>query len=65
MATSTTSTARSLNPELVQAGPRVSWLGRSSVRYDVGLFVERGAQRPVPISEAIRAALDAIRAGAA
>ena len=61
-------------PDLVHAGLRVGKLGRSSVRYEIGIFrndeisacadghfvhvfVERGDQRPVPIPEPIRAAL--------
>jgi acyl-CoA thioester hydrolase len=62
-------------PETIDAGLRVGRLGKSSVRYEIGLFkqgedevaaeghfvhvfVEREAQRPVPIPPAIRAALE-------
>ena len=65
-------------PDRLHAGVRVGHLGRSSVRYEVGIFkdgeegavadghfvhvfVERKAQRPVPIPEPIRRALAAIR----
>jgi acyl-CoA thioester hydrolase len=59
-------------PETVDAGLRVAWLGRSSVRYDIGLFrgedlladgwfvhvfVDRAERRPVDIPVALRAAL--------
>jgi acyl-CoA thioester hydrolase len=59
-------------PEIVDAGLRVAWLGRSSVRYDIGLFrgeelladgwfvhvfVDRAERRPVDIPVPLRAAL--------
>jgi len=61
-------------PEAIEAGLRVAHLGRTSVRYEIGLFgegakpaaavghfvhvfVNRADMRPVPIPEAIRAAL--------
>jgi acyl-CoA thioester hydrolase len=61
-------------PQIVDAGLRVAHLGTSSVRYEIGLFVEgeneacaagyfvhvfvdRNNRRPVPIPDAIRAAL--------
>ncbi len=64
-------------PEPVEAGLRVGHLGRTSVRYEIGLFKEgedeaaaqghfvhvfvaRAAMTPVPIPEAIRAALEKI-----
>ncbi len=64
-------------PESVEAGLRVQHLGRSSVRYEIGLFkagaeaavaeghfvhvfVDRKSMSPVPIPEAIRAALQRI-----
>jgi len=67
-------------PEIIDAGMRVSYLGKSSVRYDIGLFsrrdaspaatghfvhvfVERAAQRPTPIPERIRAALQKLVVG--
>ncbi|MCS6996207.1 MAG: acyl-CoA thioesterase [Casimicrobiaceae bacterium] len=67
-------------PEPVEAGLRVAHLGRSSVRYEVGLFgageptaraigyfvhvfVDRAANRSVPIPEAIRRALERVRVG--
>lgn len=62
-------------PDTVNAGLRVGHLGKSSVRYEIGLFcndateaaadghfvhvfVERDAQRPVPIPAPIRTALE-------
>ncbi len=68
-------------PESVEAGLRVQHLGRSSVRYEIGLFkagaeaaaaeghfvhvfVDRKRMSPVPIPEAIRAALERILAPA-
>jgi len=68
-------------PEAVEAGLRVQHLGRSSVRYEIGLFkagaeaaaaeghfvhvfVDRKSMSPVPIPEAIRAALERIRSAA-
>ena len=62
-------------PETITAGLRVANLGRSSVRYEVGLFgegadvaaaqghfvhvyVDRDSRRPVPLPEALRAALE-------
>jgi acyl-CoA thioester hydrolase len=61
-------------PDRVTVGIRVAHIGRSSVRYELGVFrneedvaaaeghfvhvfVERGAQRPVPIPEGSRALL--------
>jgi acyl-CoA thioester hydrolase len=65
-------------PETVQAGLRVSHLGRSSVRYEIGLFgeggkraaagwfvhvfVDRLERRPVEIPAALREALERLRA---
>ena len=64
-------------PEVVDAGLRVGQLGRSSVRYEIGLFgaderaaatgwfvhvfVERAGRRSVEIPERIRAALERLR----
>jgi acyl-CoA thioester hydrolase len=61
-------------PETVMAGLRVSHLGRSSVRYEIGLFgedgtpaasgwfvhvfVDRASRRPVEVPPAVRAALE-------
>jgi acyl-CoA thioester hydrolase len=61
-------------PETVTAGLRVAHLGRSSVRYEIGLFgegggvaatgwfvhvfVERSSRRPAEIPAAVRAALE-------
>jgi acyl-CoA thioester hydrolase len=61
-------------PETVQAGLRVGHLGRSSVRYEIGLygaglapaatgwfvhvFVDRESRRPAAIPPAVRAALE-------
>ena len=62
-------------PDVVEAGLRVGKLGRSSVRYEIGLFrgdeqaaegwfvhvfVDRETRRPAPIPEPIRAALERI-----
>lgn len=64
-------------PDMVEAGLRVAHIGRSSVRYDIGLFrggdpaiaaaghfthvyVDRGSNRPVAISDAMRAALQTL-----
>ena len=60
-------------PETVTAGLRVAHLGRSSVRYEIGLFgedggvaatgwfvhvfVDREHRRPAPIPDGVRAAL--------
>ena len=61
-------------PDVVHAGIRVAKLGRSSVRYEIGLFandddsaaaqghfvhvyVDRAANRPVPIPDGVRRAL--------
>jgi acyl-CoA thioester hydrolase len=61
-------------PQTVAAGLRVEHLGRSSVRYEIGLFaddepmaaavghfvhvyVDRTTRRPVPLPEALKAAL--------
>jgi acyl-CoA thioester hydrolase len=66
-------------PDTVTVGLSVAKLGRSSVRYDIGIFradeetasaeahfvhvyVDRASMRPVPIPDAIRAALETIRA---
>jgi len=65
-------------PETVQAGLRVSHLGRSSVRYEIGLygsddapaaegwfvhvFVDRETRRPAEIPAALRSALERISA---
>jgi acyl-CoA thioester hydrolase len=61
-------------PETIQAGLRVAKLGRSSVRYEVGLFsqagtpaaegsfvhvfVDRATRTSVPVGGALRAALE-------
>ena len=60
-------------PEVVTAGMRVATLGRSSVRYEIGLFgpgglaatgwfvhvfVDRETRRPAEIPAGVRAALD-------
>ncbi|MEZ4390216.1 MAG: thioesterase family protein [Polyangiales bacterium] len=60
-------------PETLDAGLRVAKLGRSSVRYELGIFrdetlcafghfvhvfVDRASRRPAPLPEAIRAALE-------
>ena len=63
-------------PETVQAGLRVGQLGRSSVRYEIGLFgsaeepaaegwfvhvfVDRATRRPAEIPPRLRSALEAI-----
>ena len=64
-------------PDVVHAGIRVAKLGRSSVRYEIGLFandddnaaaqghfvhvyVDRAANRPVPIPDGVRRALAAL-----
>jgi acyl-CoA thioester hydrolase len=64
-------------PDRVTVGIRVASIGRSSVRYDIGVFrndddvaaaeghfvhvfVERGAQKPVPIPDHARAILQRI-----
>jgi acyl-CoA thioester hydrolase len=68
-------------PETVVAGLRVGQLGRSSVRYEIGLFgadesaaahgwfvhvfVERASRRPVEIPDGLRAALAALRTSTA
>ncbi|MFT3666299.1 acyl-CoA thioesterase [Piscinibacter sp.] len=68
-------------PQAVEAGLRVAHLGRSSVRYEVGLFaqgapeaaaaghfvhvyVDRLTRRPVPLPEALSAALQPLLAAA-
>ncbi len=68
-------------PEPVEAGLRVGHLGRTSVRYEIGLFkvgqeqaaaqghfvhvfVDRESRAPVPIPEAIRAALERLHTAA-
>src|SRR5882672_8329760 len=62
-------------PDTVQAGLRVGKLGRTSVRYEVGIFrndepqasaqghfvhvyVDRASNRPTPLPQALRAALE-------
>ena len=68
-------------PETVTAGLRVGHLGRSSVRYEIGLFgadgraaatgwfvhvfVDRASRRPVEIPGDLRAALEALQASTA
>jgi acyl-CoA thioester hydrolase len=62
-------------PDVIEAGLRVGRLGRSSVRYEIGLFrggelvaegwfvhvfVDRGTRRPEPIPAPLRAALEKI-----
>jgi acyl-CoA thioester hydrolase len=66
-------------PDTVRAGLRIGALGKSSVRYEVGIFrndeqtacadghfvhvfVDRADQRPVPIPDPIRAALQSLSA---
>ena len=66
-------------PQKVIAGLRVTEIGRSSVRYEIGLFaeeaetaaaqghfihvyVDRATRRPVSLPDALRAALDPLRA---
>lgn len=68
-------------PQVVEAGLRVARLGRSSVRYEIGLFaageplaaaaghfvhvyVDRATRRPVPLPQALRAALEPLQAPA-
>lgn len=69
-------TAALVFPEAVSAGLRVGHLGKSSVKYEIGLygadqtpaatgwfvhvFVDRASRRPVPIPDPIRGALEAI-----
>ena len=65
-------------PQDVEAGLRVAQVGRSSVRYEVGLFapgqplaaamghfvhvyVDRATRRPVPLPDALLAALSPLR----
>jgi acyl-CoA thioester hydrolase len=67
-------------PDQVTAGLRVAHLGRSSVRWEIGLFrnddevaaaegffvhvwVDRAARRPVPVPDALRAALGGLVSG--
>lgn len=65
-------------PEALDAGLRVAKLGRSSVRYEIGIFraetlcafghfvhvfVDRASRRPAPLPEAIRAALEGLVRG--
>ena len=62
-------------PDIVHAGLRVSRLGTSSVRYEIGIFrndemqaaarghfvhvyVDRASNRPAPLSDQLRAALE-------
>jgi acyl-CoA thioester hydrolase len=68
-------------PETVTAGLRVARLGRSSVRYEIGLFgsdgraaatgwfvhvfVDRASRRPVEIPARLRAALEALQTSTA
>ena len=64
-------------PDVVEAGLRVAHVGRSSVRYDIGLFrradpaiaaaghfthvyIDRSSNRPVPIADAMRSALQTL-----
>ena len=64
-------------PDVVHAGIRVAKLGRSSVRYEIGLFandddsaaaqghfvhvyVDRAANRPVPIPDGVRRVLEGL-----
>jgi acyl-CoA thioester hydrolase len=64
-------------PDALEAGIRVQNLGRSSIRYEIGIFqaeaaeaaaqghfvhvmVERASGRPVPIPDALRAALTSL-----
>jgi acyl-CoA thioester hydrolase len=64
-------------PDTIDAGLRVAKLGRSSVRYEIGLFraeeqlaegwfvhvfVDRGTRRPVEIPQGIRSALERLAA---
>jgi len=67
-------TAALVFPEPVEAGLRVGHLGKSSVKYEIGLFgaggeqaadgwfvhvfVDRATRRPVPIPDAVRGALE-------
>ncbi|MDA1090708.1 MAG: thioesterase family protein [Proteobacteria bacterium] len=65
-------------PETIDAGLRVGKIGRSSVRFEIGIFrkgdeeaaaaghfvhvfVDRATNAPVPVPDAIRAALEPIR----
>lgn len=67
-------------PDTIDGGLRVGKLGRSSVRYEIGLFawgedvaraeghfvhvfVDRATQRPAPIADQIRVALQRISIG--
>lgn len=67
-------------PDIIDGGLRVGKLGRSSVRYEIGLFapgedearaeghfvhvfVDRRSQRPTPIPELIRQALERLLTG--
>lgn len=64
-------------PDIVHVGLRVTNIGRTSIRYEIGVFrndedtasaeghfvhvfVERGPQKPVPISDEARAKLERI-----
>jgi acyl-CoA thioester hydrolase len=66
-------------PDAVECGLRVTSIGRSSMRFEVGLFrnaeplaaalgylvqvcCDRMTQRPVPIPDRVRAALEALKA---
>jgi acyl-CoA thioester hydrolase len=68
-------------PQIVHAGVQVAQMGRSSVRYRIGLFaddaiqaaalgefthvyVDRATRRPVPLPDALRAALEPLQATA-
>jgi acyl-CoA thioester hydrolase len=65
-------------PGDLEAGLRVGHLGRSSVRYEVGMyskdtliaegqfvhvFVDRTSRRPVPVEGTLRASLEALQSG--
>jgi acyl-CoA thioester hydrolase len=67
-------------PDVIHAGLRVAHLGRSSVRYEVGLFrndeptvaaaghfvhvyVDRASNRPTPLPEPMRRALQGLMTG--
>ena len=64
-------------PEVIDAGLRVAKIGRTSVRYEVGIFrrseerasadgyfvhvyVDRATRKPVPVPDAMRAALEGL-----
>lgn len=65
-------------PEVMSVGLRVAHLGRSSVRYEIGIhhedrllaegqfahvFVDRSTRRPVPVEGTLRECLEALRVG--